>query len=266
MDTLVRSPVFLMSLPRSGSTLLRCILDSHPLVHAPDELHLTCLEVNMTAPFAELTMKLLGLGSRELEHMLWDRILHHELVRSAKQIIVEKDPRDLLQWERFREAWPEARFIFLIRHPGTIYASIEESRRRIKDRAAKLRDTPATGENADLYTASVNFAANNPVPTPDMVLNRIERLEEARHDLTGLTIRYEDLVNDPERVTRDICDFLEVPWDSRMLDYGAVDHGWTWDDYGGKIKAGRVVAPRTIPAAEKMSAQLLSACRTWGYL
>jgi Sulfotransferase family len=266
MDSLVKSPVFLLSLPHSGSTLLRCILDSHPLVHAPDELYLTNLEVKLTAPFAELTMKLLGLGPRELEHMLWDRILHRELTRSAKQTIVEKNPRDLLQWERFKEAWPQARFIFLIRHPGAIYASIEESRGKAKERAAKLREKPPEGEHADLQTAWVNVTANNPTSTLDMVLGRMKRLEEARRDLAGLTIRYEDLITDPEQATRDICGFLDLPWDARMLDYGAFDHGWIWGTYGKRIGAGRVVASRPIPRAEEMPAPLVPACRAWGYL
>lgn len=265
MDSLIRSPVFLMSLPRSGSTLLRCILDSHPLVHAPDELHLTYLEVKMTTPFAELTMKRMGLESRELEHMLWDRILHRELVRSGKQIIVEKDPRDLLQWERFRDAWPEARFIFLIRHPGALYAAIEDARLRARNRAAKLRETPATGEHSDLYTASVNLAANNPTPTLDVMLSRMKRFEEARRDLTGHTVRYEDLVDDPEDTTRRICDFLDIPWDARMLDYGTFDHDWSWGEYGDKIRAGRITAPRVIPAPEDTPEPLISACRGWGY-
>jgi len=258
-----------MNVPRSGSTLLRCILDSHPLIHSPDELHLTHLEVNITAPFAELTMKLLGLESRELEHILWDRILHRELTRSGKQIIVEKDPRDLLQWRRFREAWPEARFIFLIRHPGTLYASIEDSRSRAKDLAAKLEKAPATGEHADLYTATVNLSASNPTPTLDIVLDRIEQLEEARRNLAGLTIRYEDLVSDAEQVTRDICHYLNVPWDGRMLDYGALEHGsmiLKELNYSDKITVGRIVTPRAVLTVEEMPEQLIPACRTWGYI
>jgi hypothetical protein len=36
-DRLLRAPVFVLSPPRSGSTLLRVVLNSHPLLHAPHE-------------------------------------------------------------------------------------------------------------------------------------------------------------------------------------------------------------------------------------
>jgi hypothetical protein len=225
--------------------------------------------VKPTAPFAELAMRLLGLAPRELEHMLWDRILHRELARSAKKVIVEKDPRDLLQWRRFAEAWPQAHFIFIIRHPGAILASMRAARRGAQKRATALKEVPAGGEHADLYTASVELAASNQVPTLKLLLDRIHLLDEARSHLGGLTIRYEDLVGDAKRVTREVCDFLDVPWDAQMLDYGAVDHGplaWYEAASGDKITAGRIAPPRPVPAVADLPPQLLPACRAWGYL
>src|SRR3954470_10054533 len=42
---LVRSPVFVLSSVRSGSTLLRVLLNSHSQIRAPHELHLRTLQV-----------------------------------------------------------------------------------------------------------------------------------------------------------------------------------------------------------------------------
>jgi hypothetical protein len=267
VETLVKSPVFILSTPRSGSTLLRVLLNSHPLIHAPHELHLTYLTVGMTAPFAELSMKLLGFGSNDLEHMLWDRLLHHELTRSGKQVIVEKGPLNVLRWERLHEAWPDARFIFLTRHPGAIYASIEE--RRAKNPDIELREVPDSKDYADSHAATVKLVASSPISTVEGLVARIERIEEARRGLAGITIRYEDLVSDAEHVTGEVCDFLDLPWDARMLDYGANDHGPLIrgiGDNGEKIKSGHIAAPRLAPEAEDVPAGLIPACRTWGYL
>jgi sulfotransferase family protein len=268
-EPLVRAPIFVLTVPRSGSTLLRCIIDSHPLAHAPHELHLAHVEVNLTMPYAELAMKLLGFGQPELEYMLWDRILHHELVLSRKQVIVHKDPCDLLQWRRLKEAWPEARFIFLIRHPGAVYAAMTDAHRRVSDLAVKLREIPATGESADEYAATVISAASDQGSLLEFLADRLERLQDARNALAGLTIRYEDLVASPEQVTSEVCAFLGLPWDARMLDYGAVDHGpliWGTGDSSDKIKSGRIVAPRAAPPDEAIPASLYPACRKLGYL
>ena len=48
---LVASPVFLLSAIRSGSTLLRSILNSHPAVCAPHELHLRYLKVSIDSEY-----------------------------------------------------------------------------------------------------------------------------------------------------------------------------------------------------------------------
>jgi hypothetical protein len=223
----------------------------------------------MTTPYAELAMKLLGFGSRELEYLLWDRILHHQLVLSGKKIIVQKDPCDLLQWRRLNEAWPQARFIFLIRHPGAIYAAMTDASRRVHGLATRLGEAPVAGECADAYAATVTSAANDRGSLLEFLVDRLGRLEDARTALAGLTIRYEDLVASPERVTSEVCAFLGLPWDPRMLDYGALDHGpliWGTGDTSDKIKGGRIVAPRPTPPAEATPMPLLPACRDLGYL
>jgi hypothetical protein len=47
VDRLVESPVIVLCTTRSGSTLLRCLLDAHPAVRAPHELHLADLHVRL---------------------------------------------------------------------------------------------------------------------------------------------------------------------------------------------------------------------------
>ncbi|MBM0274501.1 sulfotransferase [Micromonospora tarensis] len=97
-DRLVTSPVFVLSSIRSGSTLLRCILNTHSQLHAPHELQLVDLAVGIESRFARLAMEVAVLGTRELEHLLWDRVLHRELLRSGKPIVIDKTPTNLLRW------------------------------------------------------------------------------------------------------------------------------------------------------------------------
>src|SRR4051794_19870390 len=122
-DRLLRAPVFMFSSVRSGSTLLRMILDSHSALHAPHELHLKDLKVEPAGEYVGKAMAELGLDQRELEHLLWDRVLHRELARSGKPTIVNKTPDDVLMWRRIAACWRDARFVFLLRHPGDVGAS-----------------------------------------------------------------------------------------------------------------------------------------------
>ncbi|GGY99057.1 hypothetical protein GCM10010365_17180 [Streptomyces poonensis] len=103
---LVENPVFVLAPVRSGSTLLRMLLDSHSRIRAPHESHLRSVEVGLTPGFSERSMRELDLDRTELEHLLWDRVLHRELERSAKDVLVDKTPGNVWVWERLRYAWP----------------------------------------------------------------------------------------------------------------------------------------------------------------
>jgi hypothetical protein len=239
-DRLVPSPVFVLCSIRSGSTLLRCLLNSHPLVHAPHELHLVDLAVHPNSRFARLAMEVAGLDDRQLEHLLWDRVLHRELTRSGKRLIVDKTPTNVLRWRRVAECWPQARYIFLLRHPL-----------RVVESAVQARPYATPAESTDLVRLF------------------FDRLREARESLPGLTVRYEDLTHQPQRVTTDLCGHLGVTWDPGMLDYGSVQHGPFVSgigDFTERIRAGRVLPARLDPAEDEIPEELRPLCRCFGYL
>ncbi|NIL57887.1 sulfotransferase family protein [Salinispora arenicola] len=240
IERLVASPVFVLSSIRSGSTLLRCILNSHPHVHAPYELHLVDLSVHLDSPFAHLAMQVAGLDNRQLEHLLWDRLLHRELTRSGKRLIVDKTPTNVLRWQRVAECWPQARYVFLLRHPLRVVQSAI---------VARPHATPAE--------------------STDLVRLFLARLDEARRSLSGVTIRYEDLTRRPEQVVRGLCGDLGVEWDPGMLDYGRYDHGpfrAGIGDFTERIRAGRVLPGRPNPTEPEIPEELRSLCRRLGYL
>ncbi|MGH3329227.1 MAG: sulfotransferase family protein [Streptomycetales bacterium] len=240
MDRLVTSPVFVLSSARSGSTLLRSLLDTHSQIFAP-QLNISDLQVTLSTNWVELAMQRFELDNREIEHILWDRLLHGLLVDSGKRIIVEKNVRNSFIWERLAECWPKARFVFLLRHPANIAASWMEM---------------ATG--AESLTGIL-----------DRMLSYIDGVEGARSALDGLTVRYEELTAYPEQQTQRLCDFLQVPWERDMLDYGRVDRGpfvRGYGDWGDKIRSGQIQPGRPLPETHEVPAELQARCHTWGYL
>ncbi|GAB3005059.1 sulfotransferase [Streptomyces pseudoechinosporeus] len=237
---LVDSPVFVLSSVRSGSTLLRVLLNSHSRIRAPHEMHLRTLHVHLARDFTADAMKALELDKDELEHVLWDRVLHLELTRSGKEIIVDKTPPNTLIWPRLQRCWPDARYIVLLRHPGAVVTSLT-NRRADPDHEQIRRE----------------------------VLDYSEKLDEARQKLTGAhVITYEELTADPETVTRGLCDYLKVPWEPGMLEYGKKDHGTfrpQLGDWSETIKSGRIQSARPADPGAELPPRLAELAREWGY-
>ena len=123
VDRLVSEPVFLLSSVRSGSTLLRAVLDSHSQIHSPHETHFRRLQVLPTTPPAIQALDSSGLSIVDVEHLLWDRLFKRSLALSGKRVLVEKTPSNVFAVDRLKTAWPQARFIFLLRHPLAIARS-----------------------------------------------------------------------------------------------------------------------------------------------
>jgi hypothetical protein len=238
-DRLLEAPVFLLSPVRSGSTLLRSMLNAHTALHAPHELHVRRLRVHFDTTLAAKAMAALGHNQPDLEHLLWDRVLHRELVRSGKRYIVDKTPANAFVFQRIATCWPDARFIFLLRHPASIATSWHEA-----------SPGKRTAEEAALDA-----------------LRYMKAVQKARAALPWLTVRYEEISAEPERVTREICAFLGLDWEPGMLSYGSqqvLQKGL--GDWRDKIRTGTVQPARALPAADDIPDPLKPICRTWGYL
>lgn len=239
-DRLLRQPVFIMSPVRSGSTLLRMLMNAHSRLHSPHELHIRRLEVGYGSKLSQKAMSALDLQRGDLEHLLWDRVMHRELVKSGKDFIVEKTPSNAFVHERIRDCWPDARFVFLLRHPVSIAQSWHEGDpdKRTYDEAA-----------AD-------------------ALRYMKAVDKARKGLTGHTVRYEDITADPEQEMRRLCEFLDLDFEPTMLDYGKKDDAQVvkgLGDWRDKIRTGQVQSGRALPTEDDIPEILRPMCQAWGY-
>ncbi|MBE1533340.1 sulfotransferase family protein [Actinomadura algeriensis] len=237
MSRRLTEPTFILSSVRSGSTLLRAILNGHSQLHAPHETHLGDIAVEFKSRQVARSMEAFGHTERELRFLLWDALLSESVERTGKKYLVNKSPNDVFLWEEIVECWPDARFVFLLRHPGAILRS---------------------------------WRAARPYISAEDVLNDIARyteaLESARRGLPGLTVRYEELTCEPAAVVQGICDFLDVPWEEDMLNYGA-SGGDSFKpglgDWKKKIRSG-VIHPAA-GASPPVPERLASICALWDY-
>ena len=243
---MLAAPVFILSAARSGSTLLRVILGGHSRLYAPPELPLMHLEARAETPWIQTSMRALYLTKEELDHMLWDRVLADALARSGKPVVVVKTPSNVLLWPRIAECWRDARFIFLLRHPAAVVASLRTSW------------DPAWHPGTSGSLAEVTGNA----------LRYMTEVEEARRALPGHTVRYEDLTADPEPVIGELCGYLGVEFEPAMLNYGqfadarfAVGLG----DNSDNIRSGRIQPATPPPRSGEISPELAKMCATWDY-
>ncbi len=193
-DRLVPSPVFVLGSMRSGATALCKMLDLNSRICAPHEMHLGRWRVETDSQNAHSALQAMGLTPGDLANLLWDRVLHLELVRSGKSIIVDKTPRNTLLWRRIGEVWPDGRFLILLRHPAHVAESLRSAH----------PDIPADTHYANLerYAQALSDAQR-----------------EAHH---AMTVRYEDLTADPEATTKRITEWLDIPWEPAMAAATAV--------------------------------------------
>lgn len=191
-------------------------------------------------------METLKLTAEDLDHMLGDRVLADALSRSGKPTIVAKTPSNVLIWRRIARCWPDARFIFLLRHPVAAVTSLHASW------------DPAwhPGESGSLAEAISKGVRS------------MTSVDEERRALPGITVRYEDLTADPERATRLLCDFLGVQFEPAMLNYGRFAHNRFapgLGDASGKIRSGRIQPSVPPPMPADIPAALQDVCATLGY-
>ncbi|WP_412520652.1 sulfotransferase [Actinomadura madurae] len=231
------APTFILSSVRTGSTLLRAVLGGHPELHAPHETHLGDITVGFESRQVAASMERLGHTERELRFLLWDAVLAEELARSGKRHLVNKSPNDVFIRDEIVDCWPDARFIFLLRHPSAILRSWHTAR-------------PYYSE-ADRIADIVRYC---------------EAVEAARQELPGPAVRYEDLIGDPAGTVRGLCGFLGVEYQEDMLDYGKAGTDSFvpgLGDWMGKIHSGRIQPDLLVPKAPPP--ELKDVCVAWGY-
>lgn len=202
-DAAGASPIFLIGFPRSGTTLLEQILDSHPALRAMEEKPTAAaLEqafVDLTGGGPEGLARLDGEKIATLRRAYWDEAARH--VNRADGIqVVDKLPLNTVRVPLLWHVFPDARFILAVRHPCDVTLSCLMQNFGANDAMAGFTSLASVAEiYARVMGAWREFAAQIP--------------------LHWQRIRYEDLVADFEPEARRLLDFLGVEWDDAVLDH-----------------------------------------------
>lgn len=204
-----RRPIFLLCTARSGSTLLRFLLNAHPDIACPPEPNLCTLlsGIRFTAR-AALGRESAGVDDRirELGVYVAERTLGSYAAQAGKSRWCDKSIPTLDHAEFLLEIFPDAQFICLYRECADTVASIQGA--TVWGNTA-IYERYATRHPSNRVTAFCSYWA-------DRV--RLERDFEDRHPDLCQRIRYEDLVTRPVETLRDLFNFLEVEASDSEID------------------------------------------------
>ena len=206
-------PLFVLSCERSGSTLLRYIVDTHPQVCSPAHLHLGQLCRSLyTSLFYSVgqTLDVRDDVSREQwvageTRRIVDEFMGQYVTAKGKQMWCEKTT-DNLQYLRFlREVFPDARYICLYRNcMDVVHSSIECSRLGFMPELA-----PYVQKRPDNVVAAMVEA---------WIEKSTTLLEfELAHSSQCFRIKYETLVADPSQTLAAMFASIGLDWDETLL-------------------------------------------------
>ena len=212
-------PFFILSAPRSGSTLLRLILDTHPLLAVPPPAWLFEMVYPFLYSYGDLAVRenaralaedmleaptvkkwpiacdpdsLLEAAPQRTFAGLYDGLHRLYAEAAGKARWGEKTPRNCFWVEEILGCFPGARFIHIVRDGRDMAIDIADS---------KLWPY-SVYSGADMWRQYVASARASGT-----------RLGAGRY----LEVRYEALCKDPEGSIRGLCDFLAVDFDPVML-------------------------------------------------
>jgi Sulfotransferase family len=228
MNSLAESPIFIAGYPRSGTTLLPSLLDSHPdLLVYPRETQFFRLVLPLFKHDPQLALDFLiwdtsqsswyaahsyedGRGIGQFHDQLRDRfrqgggspkallqaiMLAHAHVtdQAHKRFWVEKTPHNE-RYARTIFGWfPAAKMIYIVRDPRATLASVRGFQKIMGHK--EMSALRFCIEWRASLRANRRYAVRYPI----------------------LTIRYEDLVGDPQPTLLTICDFLGISFQDSLL-------------------------------------------------
>jgi hypothetical protein len=221
--------LFIVGCPRSGTTLLRRMIDAHQQIAITRETHWIAKRFERrqgVTPDGLVTPELLswllsdekftrmGIGQDELEGLVASEepVSYSTFVTGVfdlygkgqgKRLVGDKTPGYVRRIPTLHALWPEARFVHLIRDGRDVSLSAINW-----SRAYKLARRYSTWTEDPTTTAAVWWEWHVRLGREDGGSLAPKLYHE---------VRYEELVSRPAKTCETLCDFLDIPYDEGIF-------------------------------------------------
>ncbi|MFH2143961.1 MAG: sulfotransferase [Bacteroidota bacterium] len=224
-ENIKNTPVFfILSRPRTGSTLLRMFFEAHPKVAIPTECPML---IDLYVKYGKIKIwnekKILKLYKdliKQWKFKRWDTDFEQLKVNLLKlaegssfsdfyktinlsynspynkteiSIIGDKNPGYSIYCKKIMRIFPQAKFIHLTRDYRNQISSVKKF---------------------DFEAPSVSLLSYR----WKFVFNKLIKME-IHHPEKFIRVKYENLVDNPDHTMQKICEFLEIPYDNSILNY-----------------------------------------------
>jgi tetratricopeptide (TPR) repeat protein len=192
-----REPAFLVGFPRSGTTLLDTLLMNDPGIAVSEE---NPMLTHLSARIGEFD-RIAGLGAQEVAELRRAYFEEAEsyVPDSKGKLLLDKFPFALGAAPLIHRLFPDARIIFLARHPCDVVLSCFMNRFQPNDVGSTFLTLEGT---ARLYDAMMELWTKSRELLP----------------LTVLDVRYEALVEEPKPQMQRVADFLGIGWSDELVE------------------------------------------------
>ncbi len=194
-------PVFILGMPRSGTTLVEQIISSHPKVYGAGELQAISaiiLTISQQLEHANLYPECMTLFDKEMAEEYSARYLQELALHSATaKHITDKFPGNYFKIGLIKTLFPDARIIHCQRNPLDSCISIFFH---------CIQDWKWSFELTELGQYYLDY---------QRLMSHWQKLFPGEI----FTVQYEELVMDQERVSKQLIDYLGLEWDEKCLDF-----------------------------------------------
>jgi tetratricopeptide (TPR) repeat protein len=201
----VPNHAFLIGFPRSGTTLLNHVLDGHDAIQAMEEKppvqKIMDAVRSMPAGYPHALASFDALDVAYLRETYFRSAAEYGVTDPSK-LLLDKFPMHTTLAGLLHRVFPQARFVFALRHPCDVVLS------------CFMQDFALNNTMANFCTLADTVA----MYTRTMDLWQVYRQQLP---LNVHTIRYEDVIDDFDGEVGALCDFLGVPWKDELRDFDA---------------------------------------------